>query len=681
MKRVALIVLISFLFTMFSCGLSANDSIQRKRVAVVLSGGGAKGMAHIGVMKVIERAGIPVDIITGTSMGSNVGGLYSCGWNAQLLDSIVKQQDWGFLLTDRKVYYAQNLIDRKKQNTYLLSKTFTLGKKNISESGGLIQGKNLDILFRHLTAGYTDTMDFNHLPISFCCVATNIVDNTEYNFHSGKLADAMRTSMSIPGVFSPVRKGEMVLVDGGLRNNYPADLAREMGADYIIGATVQDQPRTADDLVSGSNVLMQIVDINCKNKYDDNLAITDIPIRVNTEGYNAASFTQAAIDTLIRRGEEEAMKHWDELIALKRQLGLPNDYRPQLLRPSTDALKPVNFNDPSENALPMHSRIHSNLGVRFDTEEMVALQLNGVYQSSTRPLNIEATLRLGRNIMVEAVTAWKPRRFVDMSLGYAFRRNEINLYTNGKNNWSVTYNHHQVGLNFLNINLKNFDLDISARADFYNYDKILVTSELNNPGFTAGNEHFFSYHATLHYNSENAGIFPTRGAKFLAQYAYFTDNLTKYKDKVGFRELSASWQMSFALSSRLTFQPLLYGRMLFGDDIPVIRRNFIGGQWFDHYVEQQMPFVGIHDLEATDNQFVACQLKLQEQITTNNFLLLKVVGAQHADSADALLVHGPKLGYSLSYYYRTILGPIGGSLGYSNDTNQVDFFINLGFEF
>ena len=246
-------------------------SRQRPRVAVVLSGGGAKGMAHIGVLKVLERAGIPVDIVTGTSMGSIVGGLYAVGWSATQLDSLVRRQDWPFLLSDRAVYSSEDLEGRRLQSTYFFSKTLRLRKSHLSGAAGVIEGKNLMRLFRHLTAGYTDSMSFDSLPRRFACVATNIVDNTEYDFHSGVLAEAMRTSMSIPGVFTPVKKGDRVLVDGGLRNNYPADIARTMGAEYVIGVTVQGPPKTADDLIKGSSVLGQIVDVNCKNKDDDNL--------------------------------------------------------------------------------------------------------------------------------------------------------------------------------------------------------------------------------------------------------------------------------------------------------------------------------------------------------------------------------------------------------------------------
>ena len=220
------------------CGMASAQQQERKKVAVVLSGGGAKGMAHIGALKVIEQAGIPIDIVTGTSMGSIIGGLYAIGYNANSLDSLVRAQDWSYVITDKEDLAHQSLDDRKKQYTYALTRGVTIGKSNLDD-GGLIKGKNISELFLHLCTGYTDSLDFStDLPIPFACVATNIVDNTEYDFYSGKLPQAMRASMAIPGAFSPVRLGDMVLVDGGLRNNYPVDIAREMGADVVIGVTL-----------------------------------------------------------------------------------------------------------------------------------------------------------------------------------------------------------------------------------------------------------------------------------------------------------------------------------------------------------------------------------------------------------------------------------------------------------
>lgn len=659
----------------------AERGFNRKRVAVVLSGGGAKGMAHIGALKVIERAGIPIDMITGTSMGSIVGGLYCCGWNAALLDSMVRRQDWPFLLSDKDEYYAQDLVGRQKQNTYMLSKAFTAGRRDVAEAGGIIQGKNLATLFDHLTAGYSDSLSFDSLPIPFACVATNIVDNTEYVFRQGRLSEAMRSSMSIPAAFAPVRKGEMVLVDGGLRNNYPADIAKTMGADIIIGVTVQGPPKTADDLTNGGAVLGQIIDINCKNKYDDNLRLTDIPIRVNTEGYSAASFTPAAISTLIRRGEEEAMRHWDELMALKASLQLDPDSTAPLRQPSPEALKAIDYSAPSTPHISLRSKVIGSIGVRFDTEEMVALQLDGIYASADRTQQLEATVRLGQRMMGSLMARWQPRRGIGWSLGYTLRHAPIDFYNQGHKEFNITYNHHQATLSLMNINVRNLAMDLSVRWDYYHYNHVLISSRLAHDGFDLADDHYFSYHADLHYNSENDWNFPTRGAKFQAEYAYFTDNFTKYHHHLGFSELSASWQMAFPLSSGLTLQPLLYGRMLFGSEIPYVRQNFIGGSHFGQYVAQQMPLVGVHHVEMADPHVVACQLKLQGQLTTNNFLIFSMVSAQHADAPRELLRHAPLLGAQVAYYYRTMFGPMGASLGYSNHTDRLSFYINLGFVF
>lgn len=137
----------------------------RSRVAVVLSGGGAKGMAHIGVLRVLERAGIPVDIITGTSMGALIGGLYSIGYDAATLDSLVKVQDWKTLLSDKVDVSNQSLAEREKQNTYLLSRPLSIARKARNAAGGLISGTNLSQLFTRLTVGYHDSICFADLPI------------------------------------------------------------------------------------------------------------------------------------------------------------------------------------------------------------------------------------------------------------------------------------------------------------------------------------------------------------------------------------------------------------------------------------------------------------------------------------------------------------------------------------
>ena len=717
-----------------------NAAVGRKKVAVVLSGGGAKGMAHIGVLKVLEQAGIPVDIVTGTSMGSIIGGLYAIGYNAHALDSMVRVQDWSYVITDKEDMSRQSLNDRQKQNTYLYSTGLTIGKQD-KQGGGIIKGKNLAELFQQLCVGFTDSLDFSRdLRIPFACVATNIIDNSEVDFHSGRLPQAMRASMAIPAAFSPVRIGDKVLVDGGLKNNYPADLARQMGAEVIIGVTVQGAPKVAEDIGGTMSILSQIIDVNCKNKLDENLAITDLHLQVDTKGYGSASFSQAAIDTLIRRGEELAMSHWDDIIALKQRIGIDESFRPVILHPlrpkvMTEKQRVTsyifeNMTPPAERFLRQKFHLDRNdsidakleqelttsmrvdlfyqtaecrlvpegdgvrvilsagarksvqlhAGVRFDTEEYAAVQLDlDIPMKTALPINADITLRLGKRMMARGEITVHPRSFTRPTLSYTFHRNDIDVYMDGDLGYNIRYNQFQAEFLPVNFNLRHFNLQMGLRWDYMHYRNKLGSETAMQ--VTLENEHFYSYRARLNYNSEDDWYFPSRGSRFKAEYAYLTDNFAQLNDKPGMSEVNANWRTSLSMGSRFTLQPMLYGRLLFGAVVPAVFGNTIGGEWFGHYVEQQMPFAGIGNMEYVSHQFVAAQLQAQQRIGGNSYVLLRVAGAQHANRLKELLDYRTLLGGQIAYYYNTIVGPVGATVGYSNRTKKPYFYINLGYEF
>ena len=741
-------ILIALLTMGAAMAQTDSTTTGRKRVAVVLSGGGAKGMAHIGVLKVLERAGIPVDIVTGTSMGSIIGGLYAIGYNANALDSLVRVQDWGYVISDREDLSNQSLSDRKKQNTYFINTN--LGKKD-KNAGGIIKGKNLAELFQQLCVGYTDSIDFTRdLPIPFACVATNIIDNSEYDFHSGRLAQAMRASMAIPAAFSPVRIGDMVLVDGGLRNNFPADIARQMGADIIIGVTVQGPPKVAENLGGTMSIISQIVDVNCKNKYDENLAITDLHFPVDTKGFNAASFTPAAIDTLIRRGEEEAMRHWDQILALKKRIGIDDSFRPTILQPlrpqvltekrhvtgftfenmtaqderfirqkhhlnkldSIDAklqqqltttmrvdlfyqtaeCRLVQDGDDMRVILSASGRksVQLHAGARFDTEEYATVQVGlDIPWKTLVPVSTELTVRLGKRIMGRMEITGHPRYFTRPKFCYTFYRNDIDVYLNGDRDYNMRYNQSQAELTPLNFDLRHFNIQFGLRWDYMHYLSGLGSETSSQMYFE--NEHFISYRGRVNYNSEDNWYFPTRGVRFKAEYAYVTNNFVKLNEyapdgtklgkTTGMSEVSANWRASFTFGSRFTLQPMVYGRLLFGNVVPTVLSNTIGGEWFSHYVEQQMPFAGIGRMESIDKQFFAAQLQAQQRIGEKHYALLKVAFGQNADKVRNLLDHRALFGVQAAYYYNTMFGPVGASLGYSNHTKSAYFFINLGYVF
>ena len=750
MKTRLLVLLAVLLISGMASAKPAETEGERKKVAVVLSGGGAKGMAHIGVLKVLEKAGIPIDIITGTSMGSIVGGLYAIGYNAHSLDSVARAQDWTFVISDRDNLRNQSLSDLKKQYTYAISSSIFSGKRNV-QAGGLIKGTNLSQLFEKLCVGYTDSLDFSRdLPIPFACVATDIVSYTEYDFHSGRLPQAMRASMAIPAVFSPVRIDSLVLVDGGMRNNFPVDIAKQMGADIVIGVSVHDHPMTADDNWDTKGVLAQILDVNTKNKFEENKALTDVFMYVDPDGYGAASFSNAAIDTLIRRGEEEAMRHWDELIALKQRIGIDDSFQPTILHPvnpaiMTDKQRVVGFE--FVNMTPKDKRFLSQkfhlakldsidaakeqeittsmridlfyqtaechlvpkdsgyvvqltagkqktsrlyVGFRFDTEEYAALQAGLSFPLKTAtPISTEITARLGKRLMVGTDLTIHPRSFTRPTFSVSFRRNDLDVYVNGDRDYNILYNQTQAELTPINFNFRSFNLQLGIRWDYMHY-----SSNLNSDSTGISplkNEHFFSYRARITYNNEDNWIFPTRGARFNAGYVYLTTDFARLEEyspigtylgkSTGLSIVNADWRMSFPFGAGLTIQPMLYGRLLFGSVVPHIFSNTIGGDWFGHYMEQQMPFAGVGCMEYVDNQFVAAQLQGQQRLGKNHYILLRVACAQQSDKVKDLLDSRTIIGVQGAYFYNTMFGPLGATLGYSNRTKEVYLYLNLGYEF
>ena len=719
-------------------------------MGVVLSGGGAKGMAHIGVLKVLEKAGIPVDIVTGTSIGSIVGGLYSIGYNSHSLDSMVRAQDWTYVITDKEDLRKQSLLDRKKANTYLFSTGLTIGKHSVN-AGGLIKGKNLAELFQKLFVGYTDSLDFtNDLKIPFACVATNIMDNSEVVFHSGRLPQAIRASMSIPAAFSPVRIGDMVLVDGGLKNNFPVDVAREMGADIVIGVTLNGKPKTAEDITGTMKIVGQIIDVNCVNKYAENKALSDLWMNVDPHGYSTASFTAEAIDSLIRYGEEEAMRHWDEIIALKKRIGIDDSFRPLIyhpLRPNamTERQHVTSFS--FENMTPQAERFliqkfHLNkvdsidakmeqelttsmrmdlfyqtaecqlvpesdgvrvvlsagdrkslqlhAGVRYDTEESAALQLGlDIPLKTAVPVETDITLRLGKRLMARGEITVHPRSFTRPTFSYTFRRNDVDVYTNGDLDYNIRYNQSQAEFLPINFDLRHFNLQMGLRWDYFHYRNTLGSESVKLGSIE--NEHFFSYRARMVFNTEDNWNFPTRGVRFNAEYAYVTNDFAKLDVRdadgnkqgktMGMSDVRANWRMSFSCNDRFTIQPMLYGRLIFGSVLSTGLSNTIGGEWFGHYIEQQMPFAGIGNMEYIDRQFVAAQLQAQERIGGKSYVLLRVAGGQNAGKLKEIFDHRTMIGVQGAFYYSSLFGPLGATLGYSNHTKKVYFYINLGYEF
>lgn len=735
MKRILCLLLIIWMAAMPAAG-------QRKKVGVVLGGGGAKGVAHIGALKVLEEAGIPVDYVVGTSMGAIVGGLYAVGYTPWQIDSMVFRQDWPLLLSDRVKRSELSFPEKENSERYVISLPIGKEKKDRFISG-MIKGQNLQNLFSNLTVGYHDSVDFNTLKIPFACVAVDLVSGKDYVFHDGSLPLAMRASMAIPAVFTPVRLDSMVLVDGGLNNNYPVDVALAMGAEVIIGVDLRSSDlKELERLNNPADIIAQIVALHGHDKYTDNIKHTDLLIRPDTSPYGAASFGLAPLDTMIDRGEVAARSQWDELIALKQKIGVDalccdttveeevhplsaddlfyirnisfdgvNPEDEQWLKKisklkensyitltelqqamsiliGTDAYSNVGYKLTGDNQqdlvlIVQEKSISSvNVGVRFDTEEIVAVLLNATLDFRDRNRNysrLAFTGRVGKTSSARLDYHIERTPLRNFNLAYKFTYNDLDVYHHGKKTYNTSYSHHLAEFGYSDMNWLNFKFQIGLRYEYYDYNSFLYTGDSQD--FRVKPDGFISYFALAHLETLDRRYFPTKGVSLRADYSFYTDNFVSYKGRAPFSALGVNFISVLPLTSHLSLLPSLDARVLIGGNLAYPYLNAVGGEMAGKYVPQQLPFAGINRVEILNNTVAIARLNLRQRIGERNYISLILNCGVHHDSFWDLLKGNYIWGGSIGYAYNSLFGPMNANFGMSNRNTNVQFYLNLGYSF
>ncbi|HSP40212.1 MAG TPA: patatin-like phospholipase family protein [Gillisia sp.] len=300
----------TFFFFLFLLSLLMQGQEKKDvKVGLVLSGGGAKGLAHIGALKIIEEAGIEIDYIAGTSMGAIVGALYSAGYSAHQLDSIFQEINFNILIQDDIPRSAKTFYEKSETEKYAL--TLPFDNFQISFPSGLSRGQNIYNLVSRLTMHLGDVRDFSKMPIPFFCIASNIETGEQVILESGSLPKAVSASGAIPSLFSPVRIDGMLLTDGGVTNNYPVKELRDRGAEIIIGIDVQDTLMDREELKSAVNILNQIGNFRTIREMKEKIALTDLYIKPDIREFNVLSFEKG--EAIINAGEEAANLKLDDL--------------------------------------------------------------------------------------------------------------------------------------------------------------------------------------------------------------------------------------------------------------------------------------------------------------------------------------------------------------------------------
>ena len=315
-------IILAFFFQIREINAQQPDSTSRPKIGLVLSGGAAKGFAHVGVLKVLEEAGIRPDYITGTSMGAIVGGLYSLGYSADDLMRLIETIDWDKILTDRVP--LDKIVMEEKHDYKRFIVEFPIRDGEFKFPSGLNEGYQLGRLFSDLTWRATGVHDFDSLPIPFHCMAVDIIEGKPVELDSGHLSQAIRASMAIPGAFAPVRKDSMLLVDGGVIRNFPVQEVRDMGADIVIGVYVGFENKvTPEELYSLTDVLSRTITMYGVFDSEEQKQKVDVLIEPDMEGVQSYDFTKGR--RIAQRGEDAARKVYDSLRQITNISRLKND--------------------------------------------------------------------------------------------------------------------------------------------------------------------------------------------------------------------------------------------------------------------------------------------------------------------------------------------------------------------
>lgn len=304
-----IVATIGFVFFGVCVIAQTTTTADSPKVGLVLSGGGAKGLAHIGALKVIDEAGVKIDYIGGTSMGAIVGALYASGYSAKELDSIFKATDFSKLIQDNVPRGAKTFYEKDDSERYALGLPFT--NFNVSFPEAISGGQNIYNELVRLLFHVKDIHDFKKLPIPFLCIATNVETGEEVLLDDGYLPEAIMASGTFPSLFEPSEIEGEILIDGGVVNNYPLNEVREMGADLIIGVDVQHGLATRESLSSATEILLQINNYRTVNDMKDKIEKTEIYIKPNIDDFSVIDFDRSS--EIVEVGEQAAYTKFEEL--------------------------------------------------------------------------------------------------------------------------------------------------------------------------------------------------------------------------------------------------------------------------------------------------------------------------------------------------------------------------------
>jgi NTE family protein len=720
---------------LFSFQNSFAQEQKRPKIGLVLSGGGAKGFAHIGVLKVIEEAGVKIDYIGGTSMGAVVGGLYASGYNATQIDSIFHKVNFDELLNDYIPRSAKSFYEKRNDETYAITLPFSNFKVGIPQalSKGLYNFNLLSRLTRHVR----QVNDFNQLPTPFLCIGTNIETGQQVVLNKGNLAQAMLASAAFPTLFTPIEIDGQLLIDGGVANNFPVDEVKNLGADLIIGVDVQDGLWDKAQLKNATKILVQITNLHSIEQMKNKIKGTDIYITPDIKNFGVLSFDRGR--EIIQRGEEAAFAAYEKikiltddnnyfkkpkLSVLKDSLKLAQINTTKLSKFTTDYVfgklgfkpnTPITYGhlESGINTLLATENFHSISYSFKNNERGEALELqlseNPIYTYLKLGLHYDELFKSAIlvNITHKNTLFKNDLASLDIILGDNFRYN-LDYYVDNGFNFSygfksqlsqfnrnitqeITKSILDTGVNQINVDY----LDLSTRtyvqkgiAQRFLFGAGVELKYLHISSKTIANpiidkSSYWSGFGYVKYDSFDNKYFPKKGWSFTSDFQSYLFASDYHNDFKPFSIVKAEFSKAFSLSKAITFKfQGDVGLPIGNDGIPFF--NFVLGGYGYNSLNNFKPFFGYDFLSIAANSFIKASGTIDFVFLNKNHLNFSANFAnleQNLFKSKDWISLPNYSGYALGYGLETRIGPIEVKYSWSPELTKGYTWFGVGFWF
>lgn len=724
---------ILFAFLLLSLNSIAQDSIKKPKIGLVLSGGGAKGLAHIGVLKVIDSLGIKIDYIGGTSMGAIVGGLYASGYTGKQLDSIFSTLNIDDLVQDNIPRKSKLLFNKRNDDIYALSLPFK--RLKLETPNALSKGfYNYNFLSK-LTYHVRNTRDFKKLPIPFFCMATDIESGEEIVLNKGIFPQALIASSSVPSIFYPIEIEGKLLIDGGVTNNYPVEKLKELGAEYIIGVDVQEELKDRKELQGITTIFGQISNFNTQSQMKSKRKLTNVYIKPEIKGYTVLSFENGK--KIIENGEYATRNFLSELMKFENKA-----YQKPELKLIKDSIfignigftelknytrayvlgklrfkqnSKVSFED-FQNGIQNLSNTQNFSSVKYQFNEkdiFISLRENKINTFLKFALHYDELYKSGAliNITQKKIISKNDMVSLDIILGDNFRYDFNYLIDNGYyfsfginstlNKFNKNVNSafgiqsylnntfEKINLDYSSLNTKVFlqtvflrKFNMGGGIEFQNL--ILKSDNLKKVNKTIENSNYLSFNGYLNHDTFDDKYFPKKGWYLKSNFNYYfsssdyTNQFSKFS--ISKTDLGIAFEplknISFTFQNEIGFK-IGYSTLPYFDFA-------LGGTGFRDNTNIR-PFYGYDFLSISGNSYIKTSGTFDYEFFKRNHINLtynaSIVGDFIFKATKTWFNKPTYTGFGLGYGLETLIGPIELKYTWSPESHFSAFWVNLGFVF